>query len=175
MPRRTGTPIGDAALTLVRDEWNNFNGKDWMTPGRPAKIKERGGVRVMAYPSYYNTSSDGEEGVEPDNNAPGLSFSDLREFADTHEITRIVIETCKEQLVKLRYGWRLIPKEKETAQEIKDKSEADPRIKELMDFFESPDKEHDFHQWLRIMLEEILVCDVVAIIITWILGADPTP
>jgi hypothetical protein len=158
MPPRKGKPIGDIATALMQTSWQNY-----MPAGKPPKPNARGGPRTWDYPAFFNEMLGQELGVEPERDATGLDFSEIRKFADEHEVTRTVIETCKDQLTKLRWTWRLKPKAGQTQQEIKEASETDSRIKELNKFFKYPDKEHDFTQWLRIWLEDLLVCDAVSV------------
>lgn len=152
---RVGTPISSQ---LIQAAWNNFN------PGKPTK--KTGPNRPVArdVPMFWNNLIPMDMvGVEPTEDVNGLSFKEIRRFADEHEITRIVIETCKDQLCKLRWTFRIKPKEGENSQVAKERSEKDTRVKFLNQFFKSPDKEHDFYQWLRMLMEEVLVLSVVPI------------
>ena len=158
-------PIGDVASQLMTREWAYFNtSRDFMPAGKPNKVQTRGPVRNFDYPSLYNSLTQLPLGVEPDAEyADSYNFHDVRKFAEEHEITRIVIETCKDQLVKLRWTWRLIPKPGQTKEEVREESERDQRCIFLNKFFKSPDKEHTFSQWLRMVLEEFLVVDINAV------------
>jgi hypothetical protein len=163
MATRRGTPIGDLATALVQNEWNKFRTSGaFMPAGDPPPVQTRGPARVLDYPVLYNTMTGNGIGMEPDSNIK-MTFKDLRRFADEHEITRTVIETCKDQLCKMRWTWRLKPTPGQAPNEAKEKSEKDPRVKALNKFFNRPDKEHSFEQWLRIMIEELLVCDTAAL------------
>lgn len=161
--QRTGTPIGPLANTLIADQWGEYRAV-YKPVGKPQPKSDRGGLRVKDYPAFFNNMLGMPLGVEPGTkDATGLNYKDVRKFADEHEITRTVIETCKDQLCKLRWTWRRIPKPGESIEEVRAASENDIRVKKLNDFFDSPDKEFSFEQWLRMLLEEIMVCDAVPI------------
>ncbi len=83
-----------------------------------------------------------------------VSFAQMRALADSCDVLRLVIETRKDQLAKLK--WTIRP--------IEDSKEGDdPRIREVKDFFKFPDKEHTFTQWLRMLVEDLLVIDASVI------------
>lgn len=157
---RTGTPIGNLANSLIQSAWDKYS------PGLPAKKKGPGRPIVREYEHLHNMLIGLPTGIEPDSSkdATGLSDAEIRKFADEHEITRLVIETCKDQLCKLRWTFRLKPKEGKTSFQIKEESEKDERILQLNKFFKKPDRFHDFYQWLRMLLEEFMVVDTV---VTW--------
>lgn len=85
----------------------------------------------------------------------GVSFAQLRALADNYDLLRIIIETRKDLLCKMKWKFQ--------AKEIKSEKVDDPRIKVLRDFFESPDREHDFQTWYRMLLEDLFVIDAPAI------------
>lgn len=88
----------------------------------------------------------------------GLSFTQLRGFADACDIVRLLIETRKDQLCGL--GWTIQPIE---VGPPGTKPQADPRIASLTAFFRSPDGQHSWSEWLRMVLEDMLVLDAPAL------------
>ena len=91
-------------------------------------------------------------------NAGRASFAELRNLSINCELARIVIETRKDQVCALH--WQIKPSEDNPTAPDPDN---DPIIKELTQFFESPDKEHDWDDWLRVILEELFVTDAVSL------------
>jgi hypothetical protein len=83
----------------------------------------------------------------------GTTFAQLRGLADALPILRLVIETRKDQMARLK--WSVVPRDEE--------QEGDPRCDKAMEFFRRPDQEHDWHDWLRMLLEEMLVIDAATI------------
>lgn len=165
MAQRRGKPLGDIVTQLVTNRWQNFNTSTvFMPPGNPPPVTSPSKPRTFDYPAFYNLMQTASPGIEPDDDL-GLTFNQIREFSENWEIVRLVIETCKDQLAKLRWSWRLKPNPKLTPKQASEQSENDPRVQMLNEFFEYPDKEHDFYQWIRLMMEEILVCDVLPVYI----------
>jgi hypothetical protein len=161
--QREGTPIGNEAISFIQNEWNSYNA-NMESVGRPPKKSSKIPVRTWDVPSLFNTIHQLDVGIEPEGKDPtGMGISEIRRFADEHEITRAVIETCKDQICKLPGKWQLIPRYGQTIEEVRVANESDTRITSLNKFFKRPDKEHTTKQWLRILLEEILVSDTVII------------
>lgn len=90
-----------------------------------------------------------------------ISFNQLRGFADACDVLRIVIETRKDQMAKMK--WLI----KRT-----DGGDPDARCQEISDFLRLPDGEHDWDTWLRMLLEEVLVTDAPALYIRRTVGGD---
>ncbi len=81
------------------------------------------------------------------------TFATLRNFADNYDLLRLCIETRKDQMCGLNWDIR-----------YKDKSkDADKDCEAVIDFFKFPDGEHNFYSWMRMLLEDMLVIDGVAI------------
>lgn len=85
-----------------------------------------------------------------------ISFEQLRGLADGYDLMRLAIETRKDQIES--FQWEIVPKSRDAAPE-----QFAEEIKRATEFFERPDKEHDWSQWLRQILEELLVIDAVCI------------
>ncbi len=102
--------------------------------------------RQFDFPVGYNqrTTPRGDEQI---------SFAQMRALADSYDLLRIVIETRKDQVCKLK--WTIKPREK--------KAKPDDRCKLIRDFFQSPDKEHTWDDWLRMLLEDLFVIDAPTI------------
>lgn len=83
-----------------------------------------------------------------------VSFAQMRALADGYDLLRILIETRKDQMVKLKWDVRPIDED----------AERDNRCDEVADFLKFPDKEHGWQQWLRLVLEDMLVVDAVSVL-----------
>jgi SPP1 gp7 family putative phage head morphogenesis protein len=81
------------------------------------------------------------------------SFAQMRALADGCDILRLVIETRKDQLSKLK--WNIVP--------IDGKKQPDSRCEEVQTFFRLPDGENNWQDWIRQLLEEMFVTDAAAI------------
>lgn len=120
----------------------------WMGPGDPvppvAPQDQRDSIagRMFDYPFGQNIS------IRPRHNE-AVSFDQMRQLSDGYDLMRLVIETRKDQLAKLE--WQIRPKKAQAAE--------DPRCAEIQTFFETPDKENAWDNWLRMLLEDLLVID----------------
>lgn len=82
-----------------------------------------------------------------------ISFGTMRALADGYDLMRLVIESRKDQLV--RFDWSVRPKDRE--------KDPDDRCKEVEALFRSPDHDNDWQEWLRAIVEEMLVTDAACI------------
>lgn len=82
-----------------------------------------------------------------------ITFDHMRALADNYDILRLVIETRKDQMEKLK--WYIKPKDS--------KKKPDARCDDLAQFFRKPDMEHGWATWLRMLLEDLLVIDAPAL------------
>jgi len=123
----------------------------WMGPGQPLApvAQEKTEGRAFDYPVGYNLRNQPRS-------SEAIGFWQLRSLADGYDLLRCVIETRKDQIES--YQWEIVPRDVEASA---DQFKAD--IKEVEDFLEYPDKEHNWQQWLRLIVEEMLVIDTVCI------------
>ena len=125
---------------------------NWFGPNQPMEpIAPRtadAGVegRQFDYTTGYNLRQTprGEEAI---------SFPALRMLADSWGVLRTIIETRKDQMVKLQ--WAIRPKDS--------KAKPDARCDDFTKFFSMPDGEHNWQSWLRMLLEDLLVIDAPVI------------
>lgn len=130
-------------ITQFRDVFQPDQGI--FSPGYPLVPPERERVRVWDFPVGYNTIYT-PRAYEP------IGFHELRALAENHDITRLAIETRKDQIEKL--GWSV-----RSRNERKPAPDAAARIGALTEFWRKPDGEQPFGTWLRELLEDLLVLD----------------
>ncbi|MBV8333876.1 MAG: phage portal protein [Alphaproteobacteria bacterium] len=133
-------------------------GQGIFSPGYPLVPPERERVRLWDFPVGYNTLYT-PRSYEP------VGFVELRALADSHDITRLAIETRKDQIEKLEW----------TIRSRKDRdslANAEARIERLTEFWSQPDGEQPFATWLREALEDVLVLDAPAFEIRRNRGGD---
>jgi HK97 family phage portal protein len=135
-----------------------FTGRsDWFGPSIPlepvAPPEVRG--RVWDYPTAVNIQ------YQP-RSSEAIGFPILRTLADSYDLLRLVIETRKDQLVK--FDWSIKAREgREENQAQQDK---------ITDLLRYPDKVHTWQQWLRMIIEDMLVIDAATIYPRRTLGGD---
>ena len=111
--------------------------------------------RQFDYPVGYNTRTTPRQGE-------AVTFEQMRALSDGYDLLRLVIETRKDQMAKLR--WTVKPKD--------EKSKPDSRCEKITAFFQSPDMTHTWDDWLRMLIEDLLVIDAPVIYPRFTKGGD---
>jgi len=122
----------------------------WMSPNQPvAPVAQEAFGRVRDYPVGYNlryTPRGGEL----------TSFAQLRALADNCDLVRLAIETRKDQIAALQWNIAHVDAKKDASN--------DPRVKKLEAMLKRPDGIHDWDEWVRMLLEDVLVIDAPAVL-----------
>ena len=129
-----------------------FGGKgDWFGPGTPipASAPEEVAGRQFQLPISYNTLIQSK--------VDGVSFAQLRMMADTTDIIRLLIELRKDQICSLE--WSIQRKGTRSGRNRVPIGYSDAKAKALTAFFQSPDKDHSWEEWLRFLMEDMFVLD----------------
>ncbi len=116
------------------------------SPGYPLAPLDPEELRVRDFPVGVNT-------IYTPRAYEAVSFEELRALADGHDITRLAIETRKDQIEKL--DW--------TIKGIKGARVDPARVAKVAAFWRRPDGERPFATWLREVLEDLLVLDAPAL------------
>lgn len=133
----------------------------WMGPSRPLDVM----VPAAQEPEVVGRQFDYQVGtnrVITPRSTEAVSFAQLRALADSCDILRLVIETRKDQMAKLR--WHVTPKDPN--------AEPDARCAMVENFLQFPDKEHDWDTWLRMLLEDLFVIDAPTVYIRKTVGGQ---
>jgi HK97 family phage portal protein len=128
------------------------------SPSYPLVPPERERVRLWDFPVGYNTIYT-PRSYEP------IGFEELRALAESHDITRLAIETRKDQIEKLE--WTI-----KSRDDRNPAADAPARIERLTEFWRMPDGEQPFATWLREALEDVLVLDAPAFEVRHNRGGD---
>lgn len=94
---------------------------------------------------------------------PSAGFEILRQVADNWDLLRLVLETVKDRLCALKWEIRVKKQPGEKNKDAKTRTQSDPRVGKLITFFEKPDGDHNWDEWLRMWLEDVLVLDAGAL------------
>lgn len=147
----TKTPIDTGLLAAAQRGLRNLlsDAYEWFGPGQPLPPQEQKVEgRQFDYQHSYNLRQSVRVGE-------GITFPMLRNFADSYDLLRLIIETRKDQMCKLRWKFKAKEKDNEEA--------AQGKIDELTKVFLFPDQEHNWTDWLRMLLEDMLVLDAATI------------
>ncbi len=102
--------------------------------------------RQWDYPVGYNTR------VPPRSGLP-VNFGTLKKLADEYDVLRIMIERVKDKVNA--QDWSIGMRD--------EKLPRDATCDEIEDFFQYPDKLHPWDDWLRMLLEQVIVYDAPAV------------
>lgn len=91
-----------------------------------------------------------------------VTYDHMRYVAENCGLVTWAIETRKDQIARQKWVIRKAEEGPMTAQQRK-QAAADPRIREVTDFFRSPDREYTWDGWLRKLVHEVLVTDAPAV------------
>lgn len=130
----------------------------WFGPGQPLQPQaQQAEGRQWDYPFFQNVTYTPRA-------SEGINFQQLRALADNCDLVRLAVETRKDQLSKLRFTISNRDPDKD------DKD--DPRVAQILQFMRKPDGLNNWSDWLRMLIEELLVIDAPAIYIRKNLGGE---
>jgi hypothetical protein len=117
-------------------------------PGQPLPPVFQDGMRGRQFDYQVSTNLNYVPRQEE-----AISFHQLRGLADGYDLMRLAIETAKDDAVRVDY--LVVPRDED--------KKPDARCEKVMDFLSYPDREHDFKTWLRMLMEDYLVCDALTV------------
>lgn len=129
------------------------NPGDWFGPLSPMKPLAPESVkgRILDFPTGYNLNTQARS-------YEAVTFAMLRNFADSYDLIRILIETRKDQMARLK--WNIVPRDKNLNKRGAPIPVAtENKIDEVTAFFHRPDQEHFWAEWLSLVLEDLFVLD----------------
>ena len=140
------------------------NADGWFDVGEPlAPVAQQAEGRRFDYEPFYNV------GHSKPREREAIGFAQLRALADNYDVLRLVIENRKDQMESLK--WTIQKRDVESTKD-NESQRKDRKVDEAIAFFRSPDKEHTWADWLRILLEDLFVIDAPCIYPRKTLGGD---
>ncbi len=131
-----------AITGVTPDTW--FGPQQPLAPQAPPDVKGRQFDYAFGANLNYVPRSEG-----------GISFAELRALADALPLLRAVIETRKDQIAAQNFTVRQRARA--------DLPDASARIDAALAFLSRPDRRRSFGDWLRMLLEDLLVIDAATI------------
>jgi hypothetical protein len=117
-----------------------------MSPQAPTEVAGR----AFDFPQGVNVNTQARA-------YEAVTFAQLRAFADSYDLLRLVIETRKDQMERLRWSIQLKDSKAKQTPQVKNK------IKQITKFLKKPDGEHKWNSWLRMILEDLFVIDATTL------------
>jgi phage portal protein BeeE len=131
-----------AITGVTPDSW--FGPQQPLEPQAPPDVKGRQFDYAFGANLNYVPRSEG-----------GIGFAELRALADALPLLRAVIETRKDQIAAQSFTVR--PRARANI------PDASPRIDKALAFLARPDRRRSFSDWLRMLLEDLLVIDAATV------------
>lgn len=127
-------------------------------PGNPPipQAPEEEKPRVFDYPPFLNTWRLPE--TIKSQETGGFTFAQLRSLSEQTVVNGAIFHAI-DKIKKIEWTFTVLPKPGEDASVTQQRAHTDPRITEIRTFFESPDKERDFPEWIADAWLQILTCD----------------
>lgn len=145
-------PGSNPAFSVGVTYGNDGQGSKWFGPGQPMapQAPEAVAGRAFDFPQGVNLLTTTRP-YQP------ITYETLRAFADGYDLLRLIIETRKDAMERLRWVIQpRDPKEKLSPQKRN-------KMKDLTKFFMKPDGEHHWNAWLRMLLEDLFVIDAATL------------
>ncbi len=140
-------------IDRLRSAWQG-----WYDPSQPMPPVAPPGTppRQFDYPLVLNQQWTPRAGEK-------IGYPHLRMMADGNYLVRAIIDKVKGRVCAKEWHFRLKPEPGEYMAQTKERSNSDPRVQALTRFFESPDSDHSFSEWLAMLLEDRLVIDAASL------------
>ncbi len=127
--------------------------------GNPLVPTDRQNVRAWNYPTAWNINYTPRS-------YEAIGFEQLRSLAYGHDITRMCIETRKDQIAELQWVIKPLDTDDEPPATV------EKRIATITKFLRKPDTRTPFATWIRELVEDVLVVDAPALEIRRNRGGD---
>jgi len=160
-----GRPLRKTAQNTVSDV--DKNGPGFFSPGQPQRPMGPPGekFRVIDYEVGRNIRTSTKD--------EGVTYEQLRALAKYHDLTRLLIETRKDQMEALNWdiGLRKMAGD-DPEEDVEPNDEQAARITATKKFFDKPDGQHFFGTWLRSLIEDLLVIDAPTVYVNQARAGD---
>lgn len=147
-PVQAPIPFLSTVYGTVNIQLTTMPAVDWFGPGMPfvpVAPPETAG-RQFDFPSYSNIDIRQKP-------REGVDYATLISLANSYDLVGMLIDTRKDQICKL--AWSIGYKG--------DSKTSDASCDKIKDFLQSPDKEHSWQEWLRAILDDMLICDAATV------------
>ena len=106
---------------------------------------------------YYNPGYN----LTPNANNGRIDFQTLRDTSRMYGLLRKCIEIRKNEMARL--PWQILPKRGSSREKLQLMRANKAKIQKMEDFFEYPDRERTWSEWMRSVIEDHLVVDAATI------------
>lgn len=162
----TGNPLsqaarnlGDALFSPPRTFIDSINDNIWPNPLQPITPMAPPGSGVLGWPVQWGQNVNYTPRYDADYNS-----EQLRQLSK-YVVARICVENNKDILTRMPWRIQLRPLPGETAKDRQKRSKGDEILLKLSRFFERPNWEQDWGEFLRPVLDDMLIIDAASIFV----------
>lgn len=140
--------------------------QNWPSALQPVQPVGPAGSQPLAFSFWQGLNQN----ITPRPDSP-LTFQDLRSLS-MYPLARICIENVKDQLAQYDWTIQIRDKNGESIADRRKRQADDKNITKLIDFFSYPDGETPWSDWIRPLIEDLMVIDAPSIIVQRTFGGD---
>ena len=155
-------PLASAITRLFAPPPNEIRGiesTEWFGPLQPVAPIAPAGTEPRG--NQYWPGQNLNFTPRPD---AALSAEQLKKLS-TYFLARICIENVKDIIADLPRQVTVKPKMGESKKDTMKRAQGDANLKKLNDFFDYPDGEHNWSEWVRPLLDDMLVGDWASVLL----------
>ena len=158
-------PIGQLAQFASRlfqapkDDIRGITPDAWYSPLQPVKPMGPEGEEPKGFQFYA-----GQNLIWTPRPDAEYSAWELKDLA-TYPLARICIENVKDQMSRIPWSAQLKRKPGENKKQMADRAKGHEGLLRIQRFFERPDRENCFDDWVRPLLDDMLVIDAASILV----------
>lgn len=150
--------LGQALYSKPPDTIRGIDNADWYSPLQPVRPMGPEGSEPKGFQFWA-----GQNLLWTPRADAAYSAADLKMLA-TYPLARICIENVKDAVSRCSWEIQLRSKPGETRRDTAGRARGDDNLLKLNRFFEYPDREHNWQEWLRPLLDDLLVLDAGSIL-----------
>jgi hypothetical protein len=157
---------GQRLFDQPRDELKDMPLDGWGSPLQPIKPMGPPSAEPRAFQIW-----PGQNLIFTPRPDAEYTAADLKALG-TYPLARICIENVKDILTTAPMQVQLRPQPGETKKDTAKRAKGDKLLIKLNRFFERPDREHSWSEWLRLLLDDMLVGDWACVLIRRTFGGE---
>jgi hypothetical protein len=157
---------GQPLFQPPRDEIKDMPVGGWGSPLQPVKPMGPAGAEPRAYQFW-----PGQNLIFTPRPDAEYTAADLKALS-TYPLARMCIENVKDILTSAPRQIALKPKPGEPKKAVAERAKGDQLLARLNKFWDRPDREHDWGEWLRVLVDDMLVGDWASVLLRKTFGGE---
>ena len=137
------------------------DGLSWYSPMQPVRPFGPSTAQPVAFQIWA-----GQNLIWTPRSDAEYSAADLKLLA-SYPLARICLENVKDIITRVQWEVQLRARPGETREQVQRRTNQDNKdlIRNLNDFFQYPDREHNWAEWIRPMIDDLLIIDAPSVLV----------